>query len=81
MSDRVLRKLKADRGSYLVGDEGYGDTLIRILDHDGDNVFAKEIYPERTTACLWNLECRNWRRVRFNPDKSPPFDEIGGDGA
>lgn len=76
MSERILRKLKADRGSYLLGNEGYGVTLIKILAHDGDAVFAKELYPQNKTACLWNLEHRDWRRVWFNSNKSPPFEEI-----
>lgn len=56
-------------GTQLVGDEGYGPTVIEITAVGETHVLAKTISHEGgppewsdTDAC-WTFSCRDWKRV------------------
>ncbi len=64
----ACRRLGWGTGTRLIGDEGYGDTVIEItavgersllaisLSHDGKPC-------EQRSETLWTLDCRDWRVV------------------
>lgn len=53
-------------GTRLVGDEGYGPTVIKITALGEKAILAKtisqggEICPRGDSESLWTLACRNW---------------------
>jgi hypothetical protein len=55
-------------GTRLVGDEGYGPTVIEITAIGESSILAKTISHNgkpssyRGETC-WTLQCRKWRRV------------------
>lgn len=54
-------------GDKLVGDEGYGPTVIQITAIGERNVLAKRIShdgePEDGYENIWTLFCRDWEKV------------------
>lgn len=55
-------------GTRLVGDEGYGPTVIEITAIGERNIMAKEISHNYHMAKYsdersWTLSCREWTRV------------------
>jgi hypothetical protein len=55
-------------GTRLVGDEGYGPTVIEITAVGRERILAVTIShngePADYDESDWTLECRKWRRVR-----------------
>jgi hypothetical protein len=54
-------------GTRLVGDEGYGPTVIRIVYMDDDTMIARQEShngePIGGKAAAWTLTCREWCEV------------------
>jgi len=50
-------------GTRLVGDEGYGPSVIEITAIGESHVLAKKIAPELWGENLWTLSCRDWTEV------------------
>ena len=55
-------------GTRLVGDEGYGPTVIEITAIGEDHILAKVISENGDTSkargeSSWTLEFRDWRKV------------------
>ena len=54
-------------GTILVGDEGYGPTVIKITAVGEDGVLAREISHNGIEGDSheghWTLQCRKWRKV------------------
>ena len=54
-------------GTRLVGDEGYGPTIIEITAIGEREVLAKRISHNGATVArretLWTFSCRDWKRV------------------
>ena len=67
----ICRRKGWTTGTRLVGDEGYGPTVIEVTAIGENSIFAKEIshngkpseYPHEGT---WTLSCRDWKKVE-NP--------------
>jgi hypothetical protein len=55
-------------GARLVGDEGYGPTVIEITAVGRESILAVKIShngePADESEGNWTLRCRKWRRVR-----------------
>jgi hypothetical protein len=66
-------------GTRLVGDEGYGPTVIQITAVGDEVILARAISHNgaRITEreATWTLACRDWKPVRFNEPASSPHDE------
>jgi hypothetical protein len=68
LSDAALcRKYGWKRGTKLVGDEGYGPTVIQITAVGDDSILAKILshngHPSDEREGSWTLHNRNWRRA------------------
>lgn len=54
-------------GTLLVGDEGYGPTVIRVTAVGEKEILARIIShngdPDGGCECNWTLEYRDWKRV------------------
>jgi hypothetical protein len=54
-------------GTRLVGNEGFGDTVIQLTALGEKNIFAKMISHDgqqvNADESLWTLGCRDWREV------------------
>lgn len=55
-------------GTRLVGDEGYGPTVIRLTYISDQNVLAvkeshKGIPDKRGEESTWTLQCRDWKEL------------------
>lgn len=54
-------------GTRLVGDEGYGPTIIRITAIGKSSLLAQCIshngIPDNRSEDMWTLRCRDWERV------------------
>lgn len=54
-------------GTRLVGDEGYGPTVIEITAVGQERILAKSIshngLPTNGDEAGWTLDCRDWRPV------------------
>lgn len=54
-------------GTLLAGDEGYGETVIRVTAVGEDSILARAIShrgePTKRRESLWTLSCRDWREV------------------
>ena len=56
-------------GTRLVGDEGYGDTVIELTAIGEEHILAKEISHDGEVRdrslgeSNWTLVCRDWREV------------------
>jgi hypothetical protein len=55
-------------GTRLVGDEGYGPTVIEITGVGEESILAKTIthngkQPRWTYEGVWTLSCRAWKEV------------------
>lgn len=55
------------RGTRLVGDEGYGPTVIQITAVGDEEILAREIshngVPVDGSEWSWTLDCRKWKKV------------------
>lgn len=56
-------------GTHLAGDEGYGETVIRITAIGEDQILARAVARKGKPVQgdqegSWTLYCREWRRVR-----------------
>jgi hypothetical protein len=55
------------RGTRLVGDEGYGPTVIEITAVGDRSILAKALSrngkPTDSYESLWTLDCRDWKEV------------------
>jgi hypothetical protein len=55
-------------GTRLVGDEGYGPTVIEITAIGEKRVLAKQIsedrHPHQTPEGHWTFSCRDWQIVK-----------------
>ena len=60
-------------GTVLVGDEGYGPTVIEIMAIGNQEILAKTLShshePSRESEAMWTLSCRDWQVV---PQVSKP---------
>ncbi len=64
----LCRKNGRTVGTRLVGDEGYGPTVIRLTYISDQNVLAvkeshKGIPDHRNDESCWTLQCRDWRAL------------------
>ena len=50
-------------GTQLVGDEGYGPSVIEITAIGEETVLAKRITPVATGESSWILSCREWKQL------------------
>jgi hypothetical protein len=54
-------------GDRLVGDEGYGPTIIEITAIGEKSILAKAVSHDGETVerneTLWTLNCRDWEKV------------------
>ncbi len=54
-------------GTRLVGNEGYGPTVIEITYVGEKLILAREVShngkPDVCDEALWTLSCRDWREV------------------
>ena len=54
-------------GDKLIGNEGYGDTIILLTAIGEENILAREIShngkPSNRDEGHWTLSCREWRKV------------------
>jgi len=55
-------------GTRLVGDEGWGPTVIEITAVGEENILAKTIshngnVPEWGRETTWTLDCRDWQEI------------------
>lgn len=61
-----------DVGQYLVGDEGYGPTVIRITAIGEHSILARAVRrygePRQSIETTWTLACRDWQPCQ--PDGS-----------
>lgn len=61
------RKNGWTRGTRLVGDEGYGPTVIEITAVGDESILAKEIshcgVEDHEREMSWTLDYRKWRKV------------------
>ena len=52
-------------GAHLVGDEGYGPTVIRLTAIGESAILARAVMldgePIERRETTWTLECRDWR--------------------
>ena len=65
----ICRKHGWKVGTRLVGDEGYGPTVIELTAIGERLVLAKEIShngkPEESPyEAMWTLMCRSWKKAR-----------------
>jgi hypothetical protein len=55
-------------GTHLVGDEGYGPTVIVITAVGEDSILARRISgngkPVAGYESTWTLSCRDWQEVQ-----------------
>lgn len=62
----ICRKHGWDVGALLVGDEGHGPEIIKILGIGEESIFAKTISingeePTRNSETIWDLRFRDWK--------------------
>lgn len=61
------RKNGWNAGTRLVGNEGYGPTVIELTAIGETLILAKRIShdgkPEDGYERIWRLDCRDWKRV------------------
>lgn len=50
-------------GTRLVGDEGYGPTVIEITAIGEELLLAKTLSPVARSETAWTLSCRDWAVV------------------
>ena len=54
-------------GDKLIGDEGFGDTVILLTAIGEEHILARQIshkgFPPDYDEGLWTLSCREWRKV------------------
>lgn len=66
-------------GTKLIGDEGYGPTVIEITGIGASKILAKCLgHNGKATGCpenSWVLWCRDWREAK--PDEVPVAHELG----
>ena len=65
-------------GTRLIGDEGYGPTIIEITAVGKRSILAETVthngsQPRGETEGLWTLTCRDWTRVTppAKPEETP----------
>ncbi len=68
MTDAELcRSREWGPGTRLVGDEGYGPSVIEITAVGVDRILAREVShngkPAVYDEATWTLSCRDWREV------------------
>lgn len=56
-------------GTHLAGDEGYGETIIRITAIGEEAILARTVMhrgnpPKYRGETSWTLKFREWRKVR-----------------
>lgn len=63
----ICRENGWSNGTRLVGDEGYGPTVIEITAVGERSILAKTVSHNGQTSsvgeCLWSLWCRDWHVV------------------
>jgi hypothetical protein len=66
-SAEMCRKNGWGCGTLLIGDEGYGPTVIKITGIGEDEILAKTISRNgkaiEEPELNWTLDCRDWREV------------------
>lgn len=66
-SAQKCRKNGWNVGTLLVGNEGYGDTVIRITAIGRNNILAECVSHDEKSECgnesWWTLRHRKWRRL------------------
>ena len=68
----ILRCLKNDWvvGTLLIGDEGRGDTIIKITAIGESHILAKRIAQSgkfvQADEGLWTLSCRDWKEISYS---------------
>jgi hypothetical protein len=66
----VCRERGWGPGTYLVGDEGYGPTVIKITAVGERGILAKQIShngkPSDGSESAWTLSCRDWKQASLN---------------
>jgi hypothetical protein len=65
----ACRRLGWGPGTLLVGDEGYGPTVIKIIGIGERLIFAKQLSHNNDARnsfdeALWTLSCRDWKEVK-----------------
>lgn len=64
----ICRRNGWRKGTLLVGDEGYGPTVIRLTAIGESDVLARRVLQSGKTVDdnegHWILTCRNWRRYQ-----------------
>jgi hypothetical protein len=72
MNDGTVEKCKRNgwkAGTRLVGNEGYGPTVIRITAVGEESILARQVShngkpTEDAWEGTWTLMARKWRRIR-----------------
>ena len=63
----ICRKYGWGVGTTLVGDEGYGPSVIRITGIGETHIFARTISRNGRAVdegeTNWTLSCRNWKKA------------------
>ena len=64
----ICRRNDWEPGARLVGDEGYGPTVIEITAVGVETILARCISHNGTPCCgageqMWHLDCRDWRET------------------
>lgn len=66
-SAEICRRNGWEAGTRLVGDEGYGPTVIEITAVGAESILAKELShngePAGGHENVWLLDCRDWKEV------------------
>jgi hypothetical protein len=65
----ACRRLGWKPGDRLVGDEGYGPTVIEITAIGKKLILAAKISPNGNvddcdSEAMWTLSCRDWKKVK-----------------
>lgn len=63
----ICRKMGFDKGTKLIGDEGYGPSVIQITAIGEEHIMARVIShngnPVHDSEGMWTLSCRKWARL------------------
>lgn len=59
----ICRRNGWTAGTRIIGDEGYGPCIIEITAVGISSVLARCVDPHRSGEGLWELYCRDWKKV------------------